>query len=217
METGRQGMQGTYALTPEALAALRGHSVAVEPWEIAAAWAYDLDWRPLPIFQNYSAYTSELDRLNAAAIEDPNGPEVLLRQIPAGAGPLGGRAGFMGRQPAWDPPEQNIATVCNFIPVLTEGTWQVLSRIPDRCGPEKLIASLRKKVAHLVAAEHVAAAPPAADRAELKSDAVDLLRVMDVSRAEAAKGVEAILDSEPALVTVQDVVTEFFRRRQEAR
>ena len=39
-------MRDVYGVAPGALAALRGHSVAVEPWEIAAAWAYELDWRP---------------------------------------------------------------------------------------------------------------------------------------------------------------------------
>lgn len=102
---------------------------------------------------------------------------------------------------------------------LQDGNTEMLTRLPgvSSTGAEKLIASLRKKVAHLAAADHVAAAPPAADRAELRSDAVDLLRVMDVSRAEAVKGVDVILDGEPELATVQDVVTEFFRRRQEKR
>ena len=50
-------MQETYALPPARCGALRGHTVAVEPWEAGAAWAYELDWQPQPVFQNYSAYT----------------------------------------------------------------------------------------------------------------------------------------------------------------
>jgi hypothetical protein len=41
--------------------------------------------------------------------------------------------------PAWDPPEQNFKIVCNFVPVHEIPTWQVLERVPNRCGPEKLV------------------------------------------------------------------------------
>ncbi len=137
----RASLQQSLKLSPQALALLKDKTVAVDPWEITAVWAYELDWRPLPVFQNYSAYTSKLDRLNAAAIEDPDGPQVILRQVPSGTAVLAGRPGFMGRQPLWDPPEQNVATVCHFVPILTEPPWQILSRIPDRCHPWSLAAS----------------------------------------------------------------------------
>jgi hypothetical protein len=142
METGRQGMQGTYALTPEALAALRGHSVAVEPWEVAAAWAYDLDWRPLPIFQNYSAYTPTLDRLNAEAVEDPAGPERLLRENQQAVDAEFPTADLDNRFGGWDPPEQARAVLCNFAPLWEDERWQVLGRVGDRCGPEREIGSV---------------------------------------------------------------------------
>jgi hypothetical protein len=61
-------------------------------------------------------------------VESESGPQVLLRQwTPAG------RPSFGGREAAWDPPEQTLAEVCNFVPALTEGAWQVLERIADRC------------------------------------------------------------------------------------
>jgi hypothetical protein len=141
IDSSRASLRASLKVPPGVLAAVGRRPIAIEPWEIAVAWAYDLDWRPLPVIQNYTAYTARLDRLNAAAIEDPDGPQVLLRKMPNGPIPLGGREGFFGRQPNWDPPEQNLAAVCNFIPVLSEGEWQVLSRIPDRCRPPKLVAS----------------------------------------------------------------------------
>lgn len=138
----RAQLRESLKLSPQAVAALEGKTVAVDSWEISAVWAYELDWRPLPAFQNYIAYTERLDRLNAAAIEDEaEGPEMLLRQMPSGAVPLGGRPGFFERQPIWDPPAQNLATVCHFIPILTEAHWQVLKRIDDRCQPPKLVTS----------------------------------------------------------------------------
>ena len=119
---------------PEALAQLQGHSVAVEPWEIGVAWAYELDWQPLPVFQNYTAYTPSLDRLNSAAVEDPDGPERILRDdtqvvVPEFPGP-----DLDGRYPGWDPPEQARAVLCNFAPLYADELWQVLGRVPDRCG-----------------------------------------------------------------------------------
>ena len=99
---------------------------------------------------------------------------------------------------------------------IQEGNRELLDRLPgvSTSGAEKIIASLRKKVASFAALEQVAAAAPPEDRDDLKSDAVDLLVVMDVKRPEALRAVEQILESEPELATVQDVVTEFFRRRQ---
>lgn len=139
----RQSVQATLAVPEPVLEALAGKKVAIEPWEITVAWAYELDWKPLPVFQNYQSYTQQLDRLNAAAAADPeNGPEVLLRQMPAGTVITGGRPTIFERQPAWDPPEQSFADFCNFVPTLTDEAWQVLSRIPDRCGEPVLATSL---------------------------------------------------------------------------
>jgi hypothetical protein len=140
MEQGRQGMAGTYALEPGALAAIDGRSVAVDGWEIGAVWAYRLDWDPLPIFQNYSAYTPTLDRLNAEAIEAPDGPQRLLREAQPVTYEFPG-ADIDDRFPAWDPPQQGRAVLCNFVPLYTSERWQVLGRVPDRCGPERPLGS----------------------------------------------------------------------------
>lgn len=139
----RESLRKTLSVPPPVLEALVGKTVAIEPWEITIAWAYELNWKPMPVFQNYQAYTQQLDRLNAATAEEAvNGPQTLLRQMPAGTVVTGGRPNFLERQPAWDPPEQSFADFCNFVPTLTEGAWQVLSRIPDRCGEPKLATSL---------------------------------------------------------------------------
>jgi hypothetical protein len=121
IDSSRVSLQETLKVPPGILAVVGDKPVAIEPWEIVVAWAYNLNWQPLPVFQNFTAYTARLDRLNAAAIEDTDGPQVLLRKMPNGPIPLGGREGFFERQPNWDPPEQNLAAVCNFIPILSEG------------------------------------------------------------------------------------------------
>jgi hypothetical protein len=139
---GRAGMQATYALAPRGLAALDGRTVAVEPWEVGAAWAYELDWDPLPVFQSYSAYTPELDRLNAEAVEDPHGPERILRQNTQVVVPEFPTADLDDRFGGWDPPEQARAVLCNFAPLWEDERWQVLGRVGDRCGGEREIESM---------------------------------------------------------------------------
>jgi hypothetical protein len=134
---GQAGMVAVYRLDPATLAALAGHTVAVEPWETAVVWAYGLEWAPLPIFQPYSAYTPKLDRLNSAAVESATGPErILVANGPLVLAEFPGR-GVDGRFPGWDPPEQQRAILCNFAPLHTTGRWQVLGRVPDRCGPAR--------------------------------------------------------------------------------
>jgi hypothetical protein len=135
-------MKSTYRLDPATLMALRGHSVAIDPWEIGVAWAYRLDWSPLPVFQNYSAYTSRLDRLNAAAVSSPDGPERILRENPALVYPEFPTRGIDNRFPAWDPPAEARAILCNFVVVHTTVRWQVLGRTADRCGRPHLVLSV---------------------------------------------------------------------------
>ncbi|HEX5228318.1 MAG TPA: hypothetical protein VFW44_11435 [Bryobacteraceae bacterium] len=57
---------------------LAGKTVAAYPWEIATIRANHLRWRPLPVFQAYSAYTPKLDDFNARVLEDPSGPQNIL-------------------------------------------------------------------------------------------------------------------------------------------
>lgn len=134
IEAGRSGLQATYNLDPPTQAALKGRTVSIEPWEAGAAWAYGYEWDPLPVFQNYSAYTSKLDRLNAEAVEDPEGPERILRENPLAVFPEFPTQDVDDRFPSWDPPEQARAVLCDFAPLHADDRWQVLGRIPDRCG-----------------------------------------------------------------------------------
>jgi hypothetical protein len=142
IDSGRAGMLATYDLDPAALAALRGHTVAVEPWEIGAAWAYELDWDPLPVFQNYSAYTARLDRINSEALAAPDGPERLLRENVGVVYPEFPTRTIDGRFPGWDPPEQARTALCNFRLVEADDRWQVLARTPNRCGPSRPLGTV---------------------------------------------------------------------------
>jgi hypothetical protein len=142
MEIGRTGGKGVYALEPKIKAALAGHTVSIEPWEAEVAWTYGLRWRPLPVFQNYSAYTSGLDRLNTKAVESPDGPERILREDPPVVFPEFQTPALDGRWFGWDPPEQQRAVLCNFAPLQVNVRWEVLGRVPNRCGPSHLLDSI---------------------------------------------------------------------------
>jgi hypothetical protein len=147
---GRFAMELTYDIDHQMLADLRGHTVATEPWEIGVAWAYQLDWDPLPIFANYQAYTSKLDEANAAEVESPAGPDRILREAVPGSS----TGDVDNRYPGWDPPAQARAILCHFVPLQTSlrtdsinpsyaaTGWQVLGRTPNRCSSPQLIRSI---------------------------------------------------------------------------
>lgn len=113
-----------YGLDRRTLELLEGHTVHVDPGEVSAVWAYRLDWRPLPSFQPYVAWTPELDEQNAEVAASPDGPERILRQD----------LNALGRYPGYESPAAMMELLCNFEPLRTTPSWQVLGRIPDRCG-----------------------------------------------------------------------------------
>ena len=52
----RERLRAWYALDPATLAAIDGETVHFDPYMTSAAYAYpELRWRPVPIFQSYSA------------------------------------------------------------------------------------------------------------------------------------------------------------------
>lgn len=128
----RFGLILAYGLPPEGVEQLRSGGASIDPWETAMAWAYNLDWDPLPVFQTYTAFTSKLDRLNADALESPDGPDRIVRPDPDSVDPLS-PGGLDGRFPGWDPPAQMIATICNYEVTSTGNAWQVLTRTGNRC------------------------------------------------------------------------------------
>jgi hypothetical protein len=152
---GRRLMASNYRIDPASLALLNGRRVDVEPWEIGAAWAYGLEWQPLPVIQGYQAYTSELDRLNAAALAGSGRPTAILRQN-TDAFP-GFAASVDDRYLPWDPPATARAMLCHYRPVRTTRRWQVLYPTADRCGTRRIVARVR---VHTDAQLRVPAPPP---------------------------------------------------------
>jgi hypothetical protein len=113
-----------YDVPPDIIEDLEGHTVAIDPSEIAAAWAYELDWQPLPVIQPYVAWNEALDQRNADALASPEGPERVLRED----------LNALGRFPGYESPAAMISMLCNFKPEATSPKWLLLERAPDRCG-----------------------------------------------------------------------------------
>jgi hypothetical protein len=143
---------------PHGIRALLGqHTVHVDPWDTGAAWLYRLHWDPLPVFQNYSAYTSALDRLNARALVSSTAPQRILRENTVVVDALHTPPGIDGRIGVWDPPGQVVAMMCNYVPLATTLRWQVLARAGNRCGVPHLVRSSSAGPGQTV---EIPAAPP---------------------------------------------------------
>lgn len=106
-----------------------------------------------------------------------------------------------------------------FAEAIQDGNRAFLDGLPGITldGADKLIASLRKKVAPFVTPLPRASQLPAVRRSDadnLREDAVALLMVMGIKRPEAQRGVEQLLAAREDVISVQDVVTEFLRSQQ---
>jgi len=133
----RQAQRDKYNLDPVTMAALRGRTVHVDPLQASVMWAYpELAWRPLPVFQSINAVTPVLDQLNADALTGPHGPERILREV---------LVGLDNRNPDFESPAANLAMLCNYRELTAGDRWQVLGRVPSRCGAAVPVGSVRAK------------------------------------------------------------------------
>lgn len=149
VQRGRTNLRSRYyRLTPSIVRLLRGRTVHIRPWEAGIAWAYpEFRWHPVPVFQEYTAYTAALDDLDAAFLRGPDAPERILTQ------PLA----IDLRNPDWESPAAAVAVFCHYRELLADSPWQVLGRVANRCGPERSLGVVKARVG-----ETVAVPPPTA-------------------------------------------------------
>ena len=122
-------------LDPKLIAAVHG-TVHVEPADAGIVWVQHLRWRPLPVFQSYSAYTRRLDERNAAAVRDPSGPDRILRED----GVYLDRGNPI-RRPEIDEPATMRAMLCHFREQETIVPWMLIERTANRCGAPRLLTT----------------------------------------------------------------------------
>ena len=122
-------MRDGYAIPDVVRSAVGDQPTAIEGYEITAAWAYEMDWKPLPVIQSYSAYTAGLDALNAKALASPDGPARVVWQQ---GGPTA-----TGQREDGESPEATVAFLCHFRFMVTEQGWWAYQRGTPRCGPAR--------------------------------------------------------------------------------
>lgn len=119
-----------FGLPPQGVALLAGHTVDIQPWAADVAYAYpEIKWRPQPVFQAYSAYTPYLDHQDADLLAGADAPDRILWLTSPDLG-----LSIDGRSFWFDSPIAKIEMLCRYLPLATAPTWQVLGRVPDRCG-----------------------------------------------------------------------------------
>jgi hypothetical protein len=153
IEAVRAKQRELYGIDPPILAALRGHTVHVDPTQTAVLHAYpDLAWRPLPVFQAYSAYTPGLDALNAEAVRGPEAPDRILREAPyvQPGGTLQIPVTIDGRFRWWDQPATTLEIWCRYEEVAASARWQVLARTDRRCDVAQPLATIESGSARTV-------------------------------------------------------------------
>jgi hypothetical protein len=143
---GRTAIKSAEPISPAALHLLRGHTVDVWPSEIALAWAYRLDWDPLPVLQSYSAYTTALDELDADSLASSHAPQRILFR--AGPDPD-------GRVTSFDEGMTSRAILCRYRQIYADSTMAVLALGPNRCTQPVLI-----KTVHAAWGQTVPVPPP---------------------------------------------------------
>jgi hypothetical protein len=137
----RAELRALYGFDAPTLAALSGHTVDVDPQENTVFFAYpELRWRPLPVLQAYAAYTPALDDLDATRLSAAAAPERILRQTRGSV--AGVPVAVDGRNAAWDPPRAKVALLCHYAGERAAGAWQVLRRVPDRCGAQRRLSEV---------------------------------------------------------------------------
>jgi hypothetical protein len=99
---------------------LENKTVDIFPWDISLAWAYGLEWSPRPIFQSYSAYTQNLDRINSRHLIGNNSPNNILYSFKS----------IDERYPPFDEPATFRNVLCNYSFVNKSGEFLLLTNNP---------------------------------------------------------------------------------------
>jgi hypothetical protein len=132
----REAVKAALGVDARLIRQLRGHTVHVDPYLTSAVWAYNLQWRPLPVFQVPPVYTAYLDNLNADALASTEAPERILRhRLPT-------RENFT---PEFEAPASFLAMLCNYREVEAVRHWQVLAHTQaTRCGAPRLLGTVKE-------------------------------------------------------------------------
>lgn len=125
LQSARVAIEQAVPIPASLLQQVGDRPVHVDTDDTEVAWAYNLNWRPVPVFQSYLAYTHLLDEANADRLLDSDGPTRVLRHS---------EHAIDGRYRLQESPEYTLTLVCYFDQVGADAGWQVLARVGNRCG-----------------------------------------------------------------------------------
>lgn len=142
LDRARAEDQAAYGLPTLMVEATRGHGVSVDPWEVSMVWAYSMEWRPMPVFQSYAAYTTHLDQLNAEAAQHARADQMIIRSTAVSTKIR--PTVIDDRNPMWESPRYTLAAICNYSFVTADKRWMLLRKSVNRCGDPSLAISTRR-------------------------------------------------------------------------
>jgi hypothetical protein len=141
----RQRLRSTFQIPSSILTELEGRTVSIDPSAAAIVSAYPIfTWRPEPIIQSYSAYTSALDHLNADVLRSAARPQLILRVFQSRL-ISGGRTipyAIDGRDYWFESPEATVERLCRYRELTVSGNYQVLVDSGRQCGAETPLATV---------------------------------------------------------------------------
>jgi hypothetical protein len=133
-EEARRAAQQAYALSPKMLEALGDSSIQVDPLETTLVWAYELPWKPVPIFQTHQVYANDVDEFTTEALSRRGaGDAVLIHSDYA--------ENIDGRLSLWTPPRYQLSLTCSWSMEYRDGSWEKWVKAEDKCGSPELITS----------------------------------------------------------------------------
>ena len=138
----RQRLRERLNVPPAILRRIGHDGVHITPFEVAVAWTYGLNWQPLPQFQSFSTWTTALDHVNGEALRDAAAPRYVLRANVKRTD---------AQSPIWQSPDENLALLCRYVPVVSTARWQLLERSVNRCGAPILIGMAEARAGRSVA------------------------------------------------------------------
>lgn len=133
-----------YGLPADMRAAVKEHPVMVDPWEATAAWTYELDYHPVPVFQTYSAYNGYLDNLDAQALRTAPADEMVLRQP----------RDFGLREGLWLAPEYTLTLACTYAVQSSSLRWMLFRKARNRCGSAHTMSTKKVRAGQTVTVPH---------------------------------------------------------------
>jgi hypothetical protein len=129
VEQAKARQRALYAIPDRFINTIGSGTVHIDPDETSAVWAYDLAWRPVPVFQTYVAYTPTLDGLNSESLA--KGPQFVLSRL----SPASPATGIDGRLGVQESPRYSRALLCNYTLSGVENGWVLFTHTRPHCRP----------------------------------------------------------------------------------